>query len=118
MSSDGDSSPAREPDPHARLRGHFEAEPHTLAVLEQEFETHERANFHLALQEMLGRPGCEAELLGVVVGRQYDTPSLSKLSQPVTASDFALGPVEYADAPPAAGAQLACLRRALCLIRA
>jgi hypothetical protein len=101
-----------------RLRDHFDAEPATLPVLEQRFDLHDRPNLHLALEEMLAQPGTHGELVGVVMLEAYRGVTLAQLSREGSASRFDEGPVEYTDVALAAGRQLACLKRALCLVRA
>jgi cell division protease FtsH len=100
-----------------KLRNHFDVEPATLAVLEQEFEAYERPNLHLALQELLAEPGRDADLIGIVLEHEYHGVSLARLSREQTVKAFDVGPVEYADVAMAGEEQLACVKRGLYLMR-
>src|SRR5688572_14720646 len=60
----------------ARLWAHFGQDPGKLPVLEQEFAKYERPNLHLAIEELLSPPGCDPELIGVVLAEEYQSVTL------------------------------------------
>jgi cell division protease FtsH len=100
-----------------RLRKHFAADPAELAVVEQHFEVHDRPNLHLAIEEMLSRPGRQAELLGVLALHEYPGPSLARLSREAAVKQFEQGPVEHVDVDLPGGKHLACVKSGLYLVR-
>jgi cell division protease FtsH len=100
-----------------RLRKHLGQDPGKLAVLEQTFEAYERPNLHLALEELLQEPGEKAERMGVLTPHEYDSARLAKLARASTARHYEAGSVEYTDVPLPDGRQLACIKRALFLVR-
>lgn len=99
-----------------RLRGHFECDPALLPVVEQEFAIYERPNLHLTVEAVLGEPGRQTELIGVLVLKQYHEPRLALFTRPSAAQHFEDGPVKFADIS-LAGGQLACVKRGLYLFR-
>jgi hypothetical protein len=99
-----------------RLREHFGQDPARLPVIKQHFALYERPNLHLALEEIVGDPQRQAELLGVVVLADYGTPSLARLSREMSAAQFDEGPVEYVDVPLPGDQQLACTKNGLYLL--
>ncbi|HEX9370350.1 MAG TPA: hypothetical protein VF897_05065, partial [Roseiflexaceae bacterium] len=56
-----------EPDPALlrRLRAHFNADPTSLPIVEEQFQKSEHPNLHIALTEYLAAEGRSFELLGV-----------------------------------------------------
>jgi hypothetical protein len=62
-----------------RLRTHFGVDPAKLPVVHQEFASYERANLHLALEEVVGGENAAA-LIGVVEPEDYDRVTLTKLA--------------------------------------
>lgn len=82
-----------------RLQAHFGGDPSGLPVVEQAFAGYERANLHLALQEMLTEPRRRAELVGVIVLEEYRAANLARIVRPGSAASFDAGPVEYVDVP-------------------
>ena len=112
--------PKQQPAPldlHAALQQHFGVEPHTLSVIRERFDDYERANMHLALQEVLAEAKpAHSQLMGVIVPEEYSAVSLAKLSNARTAAYFPPGPVEYIDVPLASG-RLSCVRRGLFLVQ-
>lgn len=109
--------PIAEPALLQRLRSHFGQEPTRLPVVEQEYAFYERANLHLALAEMLAEPQRHSGLLGVITLEEYRGPSLSRLTNPVSARSFDEGPVEYSDVVLPGEQHLACVKNGLYLIR-
>src|SRR5262245_3795895 len=101
----------KEPSLLKRLRTHFGTDPADLPVVEQRFDLYDRPNLHLAIQELLEEPGRKAELIGIVMGDDYRTPTLAKLARAATAEYFDEGPVEYADEALPNEQQLACVKR-------
>jgi hypothetical protein len=100
-----------------RLRKHFGADPAELPIVEQEFSLYDRPNLHLALDETLAEPGRRAEQIGVLILEQYREARLAELTRAASAKRFEEGPVKYVDVPIAGGRQLACVKRALYLLR-
>ncbi len=100
-----------------RLTNHFDTDPAGLPVLEESFGGIDRPNLHLAVEELLGQPGCEPTLLGVVELHPHHVPTLALLSRPATAAAFDEGPVEYADLAVSGSERLACVKRGLYLFR-
>jgi hypothetical protein len=98
-----------------RLRAHFGTDPGRLPVIEQTFQTYERANLHLTLEELLA--GSARELVGVVTQHDHTEVSLAKLSRPATAVAYEEGPVEYADVQLADDQKLACVKQGLYTFR-
>lgn len=83
----------------AQLQAHFGVDPAGLPALEQNYAFYERANLHLAIEELAKSAETPPTLLGIVVDEDHSTVSLSKLSRPATAQNFDIGPVEYVDEP-------------------
>jgi hypothetical protein len=100
-----------------RLRAHFGTDPSALPVVEQEFAPYERANLHLALEELLAQPGRQSDLLGVLLLEMYRAAGLAPLSRAGSARHFDLGPVEYADVPLPGDRHLGCVKNGLYLVR-
>src|SRR5262245_36984807 len=100
-----------------RLRRHLKVDPGKLPVLEQVFETYERPNLHLALKEMIREMPHMPDQMGVLRQHEYDNARLAKMARASTAKYYQAGSVEYTDIPLADGRQLACIKRALFLIR-
>lgn len=107
---------AAEPTFLRRLRDHFGADPARLPVVEQAFAIHERANFHLALAEMLAESNRQVELLGVLNFETYNVASLAKLSRAQSSVKFDEGPVQHADVQLPGERHLACVTNGLYLI--
>ena len=105
-----------EPTLYVRLQDHFGKIPAELPVLEQSFAGYEPANFQLALNEILSELECATDSIGIV-SRDWDGPSLAKISRPKMAKDFSDGPVEYVDVSLAEGQQLACIKQGLILLK-
>lgn len=112
-----EEQPTSEPALLVRLRSHFDGDPSKLPVVEQEFASYERANFQLALAEMLAEPRHRSELLGVIVLEEYRAASLGRMSRVGSAHNFDEGPVEYADVPLPGDLHLACVKNGLYLVR-
>jgi hypothetical protein len=108
---------AKRTTPLARLRRHLKADPAELPVVEQHFDTYERPNLHLAIEELLRALPEQAGLFGVVTQYDHESPRLARLSRAATAKRYASGPVEYTDVALADGRQLACVRCGLYLLR-
>ncbi len=98
-----------------RLRRHFDQDPATLPVVEQNFASYERPNLHLVFEELLGASQCHADLVGVVALEEYPGATLARLSRKNSARKFDAGPVEYRDVPLADGQHLACVKHGLYL---
>jgi cell division protease FtsH len=101
----------------ARLWAHFGQDPGKLPVLEQEFAKYERPNLHIAIEELLSPPGCDPELIGVVLAEEYQSVTLAKMSRPASSISIDEGPVEYVDVPLSGERTLACVKRGLYLFR-
>ena len=101
----------------ARLRKHFGTDPAKLPVIEQTFQPYDRANLHLAIEELLTGSDPPAELVGIVKPSHYSDVSLPKLSRPTTAKGYEEGPVEYLDVQLAGEQRLACVKQGLYTFR-
>lgn len=100
-----------------RLRKHLGRDPGKLAVLEQTFDAYQRPNLHLAMEELLKEQTEPPESMGVLTQHEYDSARLAKMSRASTARHYEAGSMEYIDVPLADGRQLACIKRALFLLR-
>ena len=78
-------STAAEPVLLARLRAHFDADPASLPVVEQDFAVYDRPNLHLTVEELLAQPGRQTELIGVLVLEQYQEARLALFTRPSSA---------------------------------
>jgi len=99
------------------MRKHFDADPSKLALVTQSFPLYERANIHLALQQLLTMRGIKAELEGIVLAEHWESASLTKFTREFTARRFMPGPIEYHDVELADGNRLACVKRGVYWIR-
>ncbi|MFM7517869.1 MAG: AAA family ATPase [Pirellula sp.] len=108
---------AKKPLLFSRLHGHFGADPAELPVLEQNYAFYERANLHLAVDDISESADSPPTLTGIVVTEDYHSVSLSKLSRPATAENYDEGPVEYVDEPLPNKQRLSCVKRGLYLYR-
>jgi len=108
---------AKKPLLFRKLRDHFGVDPAQLPVLEQSYAFYERANLHLAVEELSQSADAPPELNGIVVTENYHSVSLSKLSRPATAENYDEGPVEYVDEPLPNHERLSCVKRGLYLFR-
>ncbi|VTR92011.1 aaa atpase central domain-containing protein : Uncharacterized protein OS=Sorangium cellulosum So0157-2 GN=SCE1572_01045 PE=4 SV=1: AAA [Gemmata massiliana] len=102
---------AQKPALFTRLRKHFGTDPAKLPVIEQTFQSYDRANLHLTTEELLA--GTEPALVGVVLPSQYSGVSLAKLAHPTTAVGYEEGPVEFVDVQLADEQRLACVKQGL-----
>jgi cell division protease FtsH len=113
------AAPAQSPVPMSalfeRLCKHFGTDPAKLPVIEQKFQTYERANLHVTINELLA--GTSPELVGVVLPHDHMSVSLAKLSRPATAAHYEEGPVEYVDVQLADDQKLACVKQGLYTFR-
>lgn len=107
--------PAPTPALFDRLQRHFGTDPARLPVIEQKFQTYERANLHLTIEELLA--GAAPELVGVVLTYHHMGASLAKFSRPATAAHYEEGPVEYVDVQLADDQKLACVKQGLYTFR-
>lgn len=117
MADIADTEPAAEPALLARLRAHFGTDPSALPVVQQPFESYQRANLHLALTEMLAEPPRRSELIGVIILDEYRSAGLARLSRAGSAANFDVGPVEYADEPLPGDRHVGCVKNGLYLVR-
>jgi len=108
---------AKKPLLFARLHGHFDRDPAELPVLEQNYAFYERANLHLAVEDLSKDADAPPVLTGIVVTEDYHSVSLSKLSRPVSAANYDEGPVEYVDEALPNKQRLSCVKRGLYLYR-
>ncbi|MBL9163491.1 MAG: 26S protease regulatory subunit [Planctomycetaceae bacterium] len=108
---------AKKPLLFARLHNHFNVDPAQLPVLEQSYAFFERANLHLAIDELSRSADSPPTLIGIVVTEDYGSVTLSKLSRPATAEKYDEGPVEYVDEPLPNKQRLSCVKRGLYLYR-
>lgn len=100
-----------------RLQSHFGGDPAKLPVIEQVYGFYDRANLHLAIEELAEAADGVPELVGVVLTEDYSSVSLSKLSRPTTAEHYDEGPVEYIDEPLPNGQRMSCVKRGLYLFQ-
>ena len=101
----------------SRLHDHFGEDPAQLPVLEQSYAFYERANLHLAIDDLSQSTDSPPKLSGIVVAEDYHDVSLSKLSCPATAESYDEGPVEYVDEPLPNKQRMSCVKRGLYLCR-
>src|SRR5262245_47590356 len=99
------------------LSQHLGADPAAMPVVEKKFGTHDRPNLHLAIEELIARPGANAVTLGVVALEEHASADLGRLSREAFAGRFAAGPVQFADLSLPGGRHLACVKTGLYLIR-
>ncbi len=97
------------PDLFRRLTKHFGTDLAQLPVLVRQFETYERANLHLAIEEALADQS--SKLIGVIVPEHYHSVTLARLSKKQSASNYAEGPVEFMDVALAGDQSLSCVKR-------
>ncbi len=107
----------KEPLLYSRLQGHFDGNPAELPVLEQNYAVCERANLHLAIEDLSRSADRLPTLTGIIVAEEYHAVSLSKLSRPTSAANYDEGPVEYIDVPLPNKQRLSCVKRGLYLFR-
>ena len=107
------SKKSKTPALFTRLRKHFGTDPAKLPVIEQQFQTYQRANLHLTAEELISGSAPPRNLVGVVLPYQYSGVSLAKLSRPETAKGYEEGPVEYVDVQLADDQKLACIKQGL-----
>ena len=79
---------ARKPLLFTRLRDHFNADPAQLPVLEQGYAFYERANLHLAIDDLSQSADSPPTLTGIVDTEDYHSVGLAKLSRPATAENY------------------------------
>ncbi len=99
-----------------RLKDHFGGDPAKLPVVSQNYAFYERANLHLAIEELSEAAETPPQVVGVV-DVDDRSPSLAKLSRGKTARCFDEGPVEFVDEPLPAGQRLSCVKRGLYLFQ-
>lgn len=98
-----------------RIRVHVGVEPTRLPVIAEEFDTFEHPNVQVALDDYLGRPGRQAELVGVAAeNKRFMALSLSDLLS--RRSGLAEGPVDYVNFHLAEGRVLSCVQFGLYLV--
>lgn len=100
-----------------RLQKHFGTDPSQLPVLEQNYEFYNRANLHLAIDELSQSVDDPPTLIGIVFIEDYHSVSLSRLSRRATSEEYDEGPVEYVDEPLPDKQRLSCVKRGLYLYR-
>lgn len=100
---------------YKHLRSHFATNPAKLPVLERTYASYERANLHLAIEELAKSADAPPILTGIIL-KDYDSVSLSKLTRPETAAQFDMGPVEYVDVALPSKQRLSCVKRGLYLL--
>jgi cell division protease FtsH len=99
-----------------RLQRHLGTSPADLPVVQHQLSLHERPNLHLAIEELLGSDGREAELIGILSHDEHSAPSIARLSHDASARRFEKGPVEYMDVALPGGKQLSCVKSGLYLL--
>jgi cell division protease FtsH len=100
-----------------RLQSHFSADPASLTVIEQFHPVYNRANLHLAIEELSTHTDSPTELCGFTLSEDYNSVTLSKLSRPETSGHVCQGPVEYVDVQLPNDLRLSCVKRGLYLFR-
>ncbi|AMV23686.1 ATP-dependent zinc metalloprotease FtsH [Gemmata sp. SH-PL17] len=106
---------AQKPALFTRLRKHFGTDPAKLPVIEQTFQSYDRANLHLTIEELLA--GADPALVGVVLPNLYSGVSLARLARPTTGKEYEEGPVEFVDVQLANDQRLACVKQGLYTFR-
>jgi len=115
MSKNGKRS--KEPRLLGRLQSHFDGDPASLPVVQQQFDPHERPNLQLAIQEMVRAAKRQCETVGVVTLEHYNMPSLARLSRHASAESYDEGPIEHFDVALHGDQHLSCVKNGLYLIR-
>src|SRR5688572_20642986 len=82
-----------------RLKKHFGGDAAVLPVIQRKFEDYERANLHLALEQLVKDDRGNAKLLGVVEAEDHVEISLAKITHPTTSGRYYEGSVLYVDVP-------------------
>jgi hypothetical protein len=103
-----------------RVRDHLGADPSTLAVVAEEFDTFEQPTVQVALDALLTAPGTSAELVGVgAEHKHYMGLGLSDLLGRTGHGRSALveGPVDYVNYHLTGGQTLPCVQFGLSLVR-
>jgi SpoVK/Ycf46/Vps4 family AAA+-type ATPase len=111
-----EKKPKRPAPLYEALADHFGGDLMTCPILERKFKDHQRANLHLAIEELVGRTD-DARLTGIVLTRHYDTVNLASLCRHKTARDFEPGPVEYVEVPVSLDRKLSCVKSGLYLFQ-
>ncbi len=103
-----------------RIRQHLAKEPSQLPVVAEEYDTFEHPNLQVALDAYLGRPGRQAELIGVAVqNKRFMGLNLSDLVSPRPGYPaLAEGPVDYVNFHLAHDRVLSCVQYGLYLVAA
>ena len=97
-----------------KIQKHLGSNASASPVVRQDFPLYERPNLHLAIEELVHKNGCQTPI--GVVERDYEV-SLARLVSEASATDFALGPVEYVDVDLGPNEQLACVQRGIYLFK-
>jgi hypothetical protein len=115
-------APTEEPELLKRARAHFGVTPTELPVVGEQFERHEHANLHLAIEAYLAAPGRKADLLGVSVMHEMFGLKLSRLFSAkgamMAGEPASIGPVEYDNVTLDDGRVVPCVSSGLYLITA
>jgi hypothetical protein len=103
-----------------RLTEHLGADPASLAIFNEEFETFEHPNLQVALAARLEEPGTTADLIGAATpDKRWMGSSLSDLLARAAANQgprLVQGPVDYTNFHLADGEVLACVQFGLYLV--
>lgn len=108
------SAPREESWARTRLSEHFEADPDTLPILDEDFGAYDHPNVQQALEACLAEAGCTHELVGVRSPHfAYKGLALADLLEdgPRAMGGVERGPVEYTNVRLANGSVLPCLQR-------
>lgn len=101
----------------SRLQAWFNTDPADLPILEQQYPFYERANLHLALDEITKTADGSPSLTGIVAKDHYEGINLARFSRPDSAENFDIGPVEYVDVGLPDNQRLSCVKRGLYFYR-
>ncbi len=100
-----------------RIEEHLGADPSTLAVIEEEFDSFEQPNVQVALDAYLAEPGRSATLLGIGTNnKRFMAFGLSDLLSWGGAPPPAEGPVDYVNFHLAEGRVLSCVQFGIYLL--
>lgn len=102
---------------HKILTKHFGTNPAFYPIIEQSYEIYQRANLHVAIEDLVKSTGSDVELHGIVSAEDYTLVSLAKIAQPKLGKWIQQGPIEYIDEPISNDARLSCVKRGLFLFR-
>jgi hypothetical protein len=102
-----------------KLREHFGSEPTTLPIVSETFPSQDQPNIHVAMDEFLRREDVWSQMLGVSGSRGIMGKTMSDLLAPEAGfgGEAKEGPVRFSNVQLSVDRVLACIERAMFLIR-